>query len=108
MLQLDEKYVLHIPCYKYEDDKLVSLKDENLIDNLIEELEINGFHSLYMTDVKGYYKKRCFDEILVTIFSSKDKRPDQIFRKWFKDNNNVLKQESFAYEHNSSLIVEKL
>lgn len=107
MITLSDKYVLHIPCYKYENDKLISLKTDQIIDSLIKELEDNGFSSLYMTNVKGYYKKRCFDEILITIFSYNDKHPNIIFRNWFIKNNNVLKQESFAYEHNNNLIIEE-
>jgi len=111
MLVLEEKYVLHIPSYKYEDGQLKPIVSKVYVDNLISELNDGGFHSFYRTDVKGYYKKRCFDEILITIFTSKEnttENPSEIFTRWFREHNHVLKQESIAYELNNSLHIIKL
>ncbi|MBE6486664.1 MAG: hypothetical protein E7Z85_07495 [Methanosphaera stadtmanae] len=106
MLVLEEKYVLHIPSYKYVDGQLKSIVSEKCINNLITELNNNAYHSFYKTNVKGYYKKRCFDEILITIFAPKEnlhKKPSTIFIEWFREHNHILKQESMAYEYNNSL-----
>ena len=39
---------------------------------------------------------------------SSEPQPDDIFSQWFIDNNDELKQESFAYERNNELIIEEL
>lgn len=110
MQELNVRYVFHIPCYKRENNKLQQI-DTSLIDNLIKQLDDEGYDSLYMTKVRGYYKSRSFDEVLLTIFCSEDSdniQPDKIFKNWFKNNNHLLKQESFAYEHNNKMVIEKL
>lgn len=110
-MELDKKYVLHIPFHKFENDKITKINMKNLIDDLIKQLNNNGYISFYMTKVNGYYKNRCFDEMLITIFASSDskqKLPDEIFSKWFKENNNTLKQESFAYEYNNKMYIEEI
>ena len=104
MKVLDRKYVFHIPLYKYCDGELVSIDIDDLMDDLIEKL---GFESLYVTKVKSVYKKRVYDEILITVFTSKGS-PEEIFEKWFKVNNDVLCQEAFAYEFNDKMVVKKL
>lgn len=111
MLVLEEKYVLHIPSYKYVEGQLKPIVSDRYIDKLIRELNDNGYHSFYRTEVKGYYKKRCFDEILITIFTSKEntnKKPSTLFVEWFREYNHILKQESIAYEYNNSLHVIRL
>ena len=65
MKELDKKYVFHIPLCKYVNNDLIPIAIENIIDELIKQLNENGYDSLYMTKVKGYYKSRCFDEILI-------------------------------------------
>lgn len=115
MLELDDKYVFHVPLYKYVDNELIRLDIEDILDELIDELNKHGYDSLYIINVKSYYKSRSFDELLITLFISektvkKDNRefPDSLFSQWFKQNNNVLQQEAFAYEHNNSMIIEAL
>lgn len=64
-----------------------------------------------MIKANGFYKSRCFDELLITIFASEDDsqlKPHLIFKKWFADNNDILNQESMAYEYNNTLNIEKL
>ncbi|MDO5826240.1 MAG: hypothetical protein Q4Q22_07655 [Methanosphaera sp.] len=64
-----------------------------------------------MIKAKGFYKSRCFDELLITIFASetdKKKSPEVIFKQWFIDNNDSLRQEAIAYEHNNKIIIENL
>ncbi|WP_323735906.1 hypothetical protein PXD04_08425 [Methanosphaera sp. ISO3-F5] len=109
MITLNQKYVLHIPCYKYQDGKLISLKNENIIDKLIKQLNTEGYNSFYITEVKGHYKTRIFNEILITIFTNQEENtPEKIFREWYKENNNILQQESYAYEHGTKMIIEEL
>jgi len=115
MLRLDNKYVFHIPLYKYEDNKLIRLDIDGILANLMEQLNNEGYESLYITEVKSYFKSRSFDELLVTLFISqkrvsdnKQELPDKVFKRWFKQNNHILRQEAFAYEHNNSMIIESL
>ncbi|MBR0472832.1 MAG: hypothetical protein IJI98_09080 [Methanosphaera sp.] len=110
MITLNQKYVLHIPCYKYQEGKLISLKNENIIDQLIEKLNREGYNSFYITEVKGHYKTRSFNEILITIFTNQEERttPDKIVREWYQENNNILPHESYAYEHGNKMIIEEL
>lgn len=104
MIELDKKYVFHIPLYKYLDGELVPIEMDDILDELISLL---GFKSLYLTKVKSVFKKRIYDEILLTIFTT-DGFPEEIFEKWFRQNNDVLCQEAFAYELDSKMIVKKL
>lgn len=104
MIELNKKCVLHIPLYKYIDDELILIEIDDLLDDLISQLDVE---SLYITKVKSVYKKRIYDEILITIFSDDD-APVMDFRRWFVQNNNQLEQESFAYEIGDRMIVEKI
>lgn len=115
MLILDNKYVFHIPLYKYADNKLIRLDIDETLSNLMQQLNNEGYESLYKTKVKSYYKSRSFDELLITLFVSqkrvsdnKQELPDKVFKRWFKQNNNILQQEAYAYEHNNSMIIESL
>ncbi|WP_295723686.1 hypothetical protein [uncultured Methanobrevibacter sp.] len=111
-MKLESKYVLHIPESKFIDNELIPLKTDDLIKDLIEKLNINGYENLYLSKIKGYYKGRSFDETVITIFIDRKRKkstlPDEIFIEWFKKNNHTLKQESFAYEVDNSLYIEKL
>lgn len=108
MSQLNKKYVFHIPLFKYQDNNLQPIEIDDLLDDLINQLTDNGFENLYMTKVKGFYKSRCFDELLITLFTPDDQTPQITFEKWFRNNNGILEQEEFAYECNNKLIIEKL
>lgn len=115
MLILEDKYVFHIPLYKYVNNELIPIDIGDILADLTEKLNKEGYESLYMTKVKSYYKLRNFDEVLITLFISqkrvsdnKQELPDKIFKRWFKQNNHVLQQEAYAYEHNNSMIIESL
>lgn len=95
MKELDKKYVFHIPLYRFEDDELIKLEIGDALDDLIAQLNCDG---LYITKVRSFYKSRCFDELLVSLFVSDSENPEEIFKKWFTNNNDVLGQESFSYE----------
>lgn len=105
-MQLDCRYVLHIPLCKWENDVIVPLDMDEPIDELITQLEVKGFDGFYVTKVKSHYKSRCYDELLITIFAGCDDSPCEIFRDWFFAHNDILCQEAFAYEFNNRLIVE--
>ncbi|WP_406537406.1 hypothetical protein [Methanobrevibacter sp.] len=107
MIELGEKYVFHIPMYRYVDDELVPIELDELLDDLLLKLANGGFDSLYMTKAKSYYKSRCFDELLLTIFASSSS-PVDIFKKWFRASNDVMSQEAFAWECGNSLFIESL
>ena len=109
MMELDKKYVFHIPVYKYLEIGLVPIEYEEVLDELIDRLNQNGCDSLYITEVKGYYKSRKFDELLITVFTSLgDDFPEIIFKDWFMENNDILGQEAFAYECNNKMITEEI
>ena len=93
--------------YKYVADELVPIEIDDLFDDLISYLSESGFENFYLTKAKAYYKSRCFDELLITIFAS-SKSPETIFEKWFIENNNVLGQESFGYEYGNRMIIHDL
>lgn len=98
---LDKKYVLHIPLNKFVSGSLVNLE----IDDILEDLLFN-FEGCYMANVKSRWKNRTYDELLITVFSTKE--VDKIFKKWFLKNNNVLCQEAFAYEIGDVMYIEEL
>jgi hypothetical protein len=97
MIVLDEKFVFHIPLSRFSGGKLIPIDIADISEELLEELSANGFDSLYITNTRGYYKSRCFDELLITIFTSKDDLPVSIFVEWFEKHNDVLGQEALAY-----------
>lgn len=107
MIELDKKYVFHVPLYKYVDDELVLIDIDDVLDDLINQFHSNGFDSLYMTKIKSYYRKRLYDEILITIFACGDS-PICVFEKWFRKNNDVLCQEAFAYETGCRMVIREL
>ena len=107
MIRLNQKYVFHIPLYKFVCEKLVSIEMDDILDELISEFEKNGFDSLYITKVNSYYKARQFDEILITVFCN-DSRACEIFEAWFRRYNDVLAQEAFAYELGNRMIITDL
>ncbi len=111
MLELEDKYVFHIPMHKFENERVTRINMEKVIDDLIRILNESGYDSFYSTKVTGHYKDRSFDEVLITVFSSSSSNrhsPDVLFSKWFKDNNGELRQEAFAYEYNNRVYIEKL
>ncbi len=109
MVKLDEKYIFHIPLFKYADDKLIEIEIVDLIEDLMDQFSQNGHDNLYVTKVKGYYKSRCYDELLITLFVCKSSHPpEEIFQNWFKKHNEILGQEAFAYEYNNRMFIEKI
>ncbi|ADC46477.1 hypothetical protein mru_0626 [Methanobrevibacter ruminantium M1] len=115
MIELNKKYVFHVPLYKYKDEELIPIDMDDILDELIDEFYQNGYDSLYMTNIETYYKYRFLTEILISIFVSTERLakenqefPDRIFKKWFKKNNKILEQEAFAYEYNNKMFIEKL
>ena len=108
MTVLDVKYVFHIPLYKFTQDKLSPLDGDEIIADLISKLSESGFDSLYMTRVKSCYRARLYDEILITLFTTDDRAPEEIFEEWFRKNNKILEQEEFAYEKGDRMIIGRL
>ena len=104
MTELEKKYVFHVPLYKYVDGELVLIEIEDILEELFAQFYSNGFDSLYMAKIKSYYKKRLYDEILITIFTSGDS-PVCIFEEWFRKNNDVLCQEALAYEIGCRMVI---
>ena len=107
-MELNCKYVLHIPLSRWENGSLIPLDVDELLDELILNLEVKGFDSFYLTKVESYYKSRKFNELLLTIFAGDGDAPHEIFKEWFLRHNDILAQEAFAYELNNKLIIETL
>ena len=105
MIELTEKYVFHIPLYKCMDGELVLIELDDLLDELFDEFTKNGFKSWYVTKVESFYKSVTYDEVLITIFTSKDESPCKIFEDWFRRNNDILCQKYFAYECGNGMII---
>ena len=106
IMELDCRYVLHIPLSKWENGEIKSLSIDDAIAELISILEVEGFDSFYVTKVESYYKSRKYDELLVTIFAVDGEGPCEIFRRWFSAHNDVLCQEALAFEINNRMIIE--
>ena len=68
MMELDRKYVFHIPLYRYADGDLIEIDMGVVLDELIDRFAESGFDSLYITKVRGHYRSRSFDEMLLTLF----------------------------------------
>ena len=107
-MELDCKYVLHIPLSMWENGKLKALDVDGQINELISCLELKGFDGFYVTKVESHYKSRKYDELLITIFACGDDTPLPIFRHWFFKNNHILSQEAMAYEVDNKMIIEAL
>lgn len=107
-MELDCKYVLHIPLIMWENGKLRPLDVDGQINELISCLELKGFDGFYVTKVESHYKSRKYDELLITIFACGDDTPLPIFRHWFFKNNHILSQEAMAYEMGNKMIIEPL
>lgn len=108
VMEIDCRYVLHIPLSKWVNGEIVPLDVDGEIGELISCLEVEGFDGFYVTRVKSYYKSRSYDELLVTIFAGEGDGPCEIFREWFFRHNDVLRQEAFAVEINNRMIIEEI
>ena len=105
MIELDRKYVFHVPIFKFEDGMLIELEIEDILDELIEELDAR---SLYISKVKSVYRKRIYDELLITLFTTSDGHPEEVFERWFRANNDILAQEAFAFEMDGRMFIGRL
>ena len=110
-MELREKLVFHVPEETWCEDHLESIASGHALDDLIGTLKDAGVISLYSQNAMGYYKGRCYHEILFTIFCVDQARAKvvvEIFENWFRTYNGVLKQEAYAYEWNGILYVTPL
>ena len=105
-MELDCRYVLHIPLSRWENDSLIAL-DVDILDELINLWNFKD-STVSISPVVSYYKSCRFNEVILTIFARSNERPHEIFKKWFQDHNDVLGQEAFAYEIGNKMIIEKL
>ena len=101
-MRLDNRYVLHVPLSKFINGRLVSIKIDEVLEELTGQLE-----SFYITRAQSRYKSRDFDEILITVFAC-DGKIEETFKKWFIKNNDILGQEALAYEKNNELVIEEV
>ena len=107
MIEPNNKIILHIPEYFHDDNGLIPIPNTTL-NKLYVQLQ-EAYYDFYITTVETYYKNRTYTTKLVTIYTKEsNNEPINIFKKWFKDNNNELHQESLAYEHDNKLRIEEL
>lgn len=108
-MTLDNKLVLHIPERAYENGKLKDIAIKKPVKNLIQQLQEAGCISFYSARIKSCFKNRCYPEKIITIYRDDDCLDIvNLFKKWFVANNDVLRQESLAYEYNDALHIESL
>ncbi len=107
MIRLNRKYAFHVPLYRFTSGELVMIEIDDILDELLAEFNDKGFDSLYVTKINSHYKKRQFDELLITIFCNDD-LPCEIFEQWFRRHNDILLQEAFAYEIGNDMIINDL
>ena len=98
------KFVLHIPCKKYVDGKLVDNAYKKFIEAMAQKLADIGVHGWYMLDAQGYYKRRMYDEKLMVIFHD-GYEVANAFRQTCREFDKELGQEVYAYEKDNELIV---
>lgn len=107
MNKLNTKITLHIPEYFHDETGLIPIP-EDILHKLYIQLQ-NAKYDFYITTAETYYKNRTYTTKLITSYTTdNDKTPINIFKQWFNDNNNKLKQESYAYEYNNTLYIEEL
>lgn len=110
MMTLNTKIVLHIPLVAWKDHAITPIDYAAFKHLLLVALEDAGASSLYTVQATGYYKGREYAETLWTIFCEETDR-DRIveaFRRTFREHNDIMQQEAFAYECNGTLHVEEL
>lgn len=108
-MEYNTKLTLHAPCVAWEHN-FVKIDCGTFKQYLISGLEAVGVTGFYTQSVTGHYKGREYDEVLWTVFC-KEENKDKIigiFRQAFYAYNEFLKQESFAYECNGTMIIEEL
>lgn len=108
MIELNQKYVLHIPLYKYVNNRLILIEIDDILNELTSNLTNNGYDSFYTQKVISHYKKRSFEELIITIYAGKNNRIEEIFIEWFLKNNHILDQESLGFEKNDRLFIKNI
>ncbi len=103
-MELNFRYVFHMPLYKYVDNELTPIEIDAILEELIADLNEESF---YIARVESHYKSRKFDELLLTVFTA-SAGIEEVFKKWFFKNNHILCQEAFSFELNNTMYIEKL
>lgn len=101
MAILDEKYVFHIPLSKYENGRLIELEIDDILDELLSE-----FESFNITRIESHYKSRSYDELLITVFTSKKITWNHIHGLVFEKQWGIVPG-SYAYEYNGKTLYWK-
>jgi hypothetical protein len=109
-MKYETKIVLHIPLFRWDGEKLIRIDNSGVTQAIKKHFNDLGIKSWYCTDATGYYNGRSFKQELLTVYCDKTTEPRfiQLFKHVFCKSNDVLQQESFAYEVNNCLYVEKL
>lgn len=102
------KLTLHIPHFAWEDGVLVEIDHYGFCEALAARLNAAGITDWYEIYASGRYKGRRYDQELWTLFFCEQELYDtavDLFEKIFREWNDVMQQESFAYEQNGTLFV---
>ena len=103
--------VFHIPEKAWQQDRLEDIDVDFAVDKLAQSLNTAGTDSFYTQEVTGYYKGRHYPEQIMVVFCDDTDKATvlaDIFTRWFRENNGILRQEAFSYELNGALFVEEL
>ena len=108
-MRLPHKLVFHIPEMAKVNGRITDVPIGRLLSGLADELQQAGVLSFYTINATGFYKGRSYPEQLVTLFRQDDPAPVQdLFRRWFREHNDQLQQEAFAFEVDGVLYTESL
>lgn len=102
---LKDKYVLHIPCCKWDNGKYEPVDAAAVVDILGRKLSEYGIDSMYYDKTMGRYKGREYEQLLVTVFCN-EVDVGKIFLEICRESD--LQQEAYAYEYNGKLYVCEL
>lgn len=106
----ETKLVLHIPHYAWINDEITKINYHLFKELLTRHLAMKNILAWNISLSTGCYKGRDYEQELLTVFCHADVAKDiiAIFYDVYNANNNIMHQESFAYEYNSKLIVVNL
>ena len=96
----------------YEHEKLKDIPIKKITKSLTESLQPflrDNNISFYISRTKRCSQNRYYPEKIITLYRNDDCLDIiNMFKDWFKANNDVLKQDFLTYEYNDSLHVEFL
>ncbi len=105
-MTLSHKFTFHIPRFKWENE-LVPIDYAAFEKTLGDELNKLGITSFYTVVATGHYDGHDFDEDLLVVYCNKDVACSvaDMFESLCKKYNDLLCQDSYAYEKDGEMII---